>query len=153
MPIHAHTLRAACAAAIALILAATLLGWAYSPPTPEFELVTVTGRATCGGRPLSDMMVVLEEDAPRGFTAISQTKPDGSFRMEPWGDLGRDGVAPGTYRVHFLPRTRAASESGIAPKYRDSATSDLVVHVASSDWNRLELALPDARRGPTLAHH
>jgi hypothetical protein len=153
MPIHVHTLRAACAAAIALILAATLLRWAYSPPKPEFEMVTVTGRATCGGRPLSDMVVIFEEDAPRGFTAVSETKPDGSFRMEPWGNLGRDGVPPGTYRVRFLARTPAASESGVAPKYQASATSDLIVHVASSDWNRLELSLPDARRGPALAHH
>jgi hypothetical protein len=152
MPVHVHTARSAFAAALGLITAAILLGWAYRPPPSEFELVTVTGRATCGGRPLSDTVIVFEETAPRGVTAIGMIRPDGSFRMVPWGNLGRDGVPPGTYRVYFLAQTEAASESEVAPRYRASATSDLVVHVGPG-WNDLTFTLPAAGRGPMLAQH
>jgi hypothetical protein len=57
MPVHVHTMRSAFAATLGLITAAILLGWAYQPPPGELELVTVTGRATCGGRPLDGMLL------------------------------------------------------------------------------------------------
>src|SRR5947209_17348607 len=152
MPIHVHTLRTACGAAIGVTVAAILLDWVYQPPPSEFELAAVTGRVTCGGRPLRDALIVFEETGRRGFMAVGATRPDGSFRMEPWADRHHHGVAPGTYRVYFIPRTRTSMASGLAFKYRTSGTSDLIVHVGPG-WDEFELSLPHARGRPTLAQH
>jgi hypothetical protein len=128
MSVHIHTMRSSVAGALGVILAASLLRWAYVP-TPEIQLVAVTGRATSGGHPLGGMWVVFQEDSARGFTACAQVRPDGSFRMMPWGNFGRDGVAPGTYHVFFAGSPWALEATPVDPKYRDPGKSNLVVHV------------------------
>ena len=141
MPVHIHTMRASCAGALGVILAAILLNWAYSPPE-EFPLVAVTGRATCGDHPLGGMWVMFEEDAPRGFTACAEIRPDGSFRMQPWGQFDNEGVKPGTYRVRFLGRPLDTTAAPIASKYQSTTTSGLLVHVGP-DWNDMVFSLSD----------
>ena len=141
MPVHIHTLRASCAGALGVILAAILLNWAYSP-AEESRLVPVTGRVTCGDPPLGGMWVMFEEDAPRGFTACAEIRPDGSFRMQPWGNFDHEGVRPGNYRVRFVGRPLAAVAVPVAPKYQSTATSGLLVHVGPA-WNEMRFSLPD----------
>jgi hypothetical protein len=151
MSVHIHTMRKYCAGAFGVILAAILLHSAYVP-TPEIPLVAVTGQATSGGHPLGGLWVVFQEDAPRGFTACAQVQKDGSFRMMPWGNFARNGVAPGTYHVFFAGSPWAIQETPVDPKYRDPGKSDLVVHVGST-WNEIMLTLPVPGRGSTLVQH
>lgn len=141
MPVHIHTMRAWCAAALGVALTAILLNWAYSP-AQEFRLVPVTGRVTCGDHSLGGMCVMFEEDAPSGFTAFAEIRPDGSFRMHPWGDFDRDGVKPGTYRVRFIGHPLAQGAAPVAPKYQSSTTSGLLVHVGPA-WSDVVFTLPD----------
>jgi hypothetical protein len=141
MSVHIHTMRACCTGALGLILAAILLGWTYSPAEP-IELVPVTGRVTCGSHPLGGMRVWFQEDAARGFSACGEIQPDGSFRMQPSGRYDRDGVAPGTYRVHFIGHPSDAPVAPVGSKYQATQTSDLLVHVRP-DWNDFALSLPD----------
>ena len=141
MPFHIHTLRASCAGALGVMLAVILLGWAYSP-AEEYPLAPVTGRVTCGDHPLGGMWVLFEEDAPRGFTACAEIRPDGSFRMQPWGTFDREGVKPGTYRVRFVGHPLDAVAVPVAPRYRSTATSGLLVHIGPS-WNDVEFSLTD----------
>jgi hypothetical protein len=152
MYVHLHTMRSCCSGALGLILAAFLLHWAYTPPPEEFELFPVTGRVTYGGRPLGGTWVVFEEEGRRGFTACSELRPDGSFRMDSWGQFNRDGIPTGTYKVFFAGSTLDAPETPIDPKYQDPRTSGLLVHVRP-DWNDFVFSLPDPGRGPTLAQH
>jgi len=119
MPSHLHTMRSYCAGAFVVIPAAALLGAAYPSPSGAPELARVVGRATCGGRPLGGMRIILQEDGPRGFTASGLVEADGSFRIKPWSELGREGVAPGTYRVSFIPNRPGAPHPWLDPTYED----------------------------------
>jgi hypothetical protein len=150
MNVHIHTMRSYCQKVLSLILIVILLGWAYALRSGDIELAKVTGRVTSGGHPLGGMWVMFLEDGPRGFTAAGMAQADGSFRMRPWGRIGRDGVAPGTYRVYFIPKTPGATMSAVDVKYQNPATSDLLVHVGPA-WNDFAFSLPQPGRGPTLA--
>ena len=144
-----RTIRSVCTIAIGVILAALLLGYAYAPPRDELELAAVTGRAICGGHPLRGMLVMFDKINPPGDLAASTVMADGSFRMET-GD--RPGLAPGTYRVFFYPQPPDAPEPTIDPKYLDSRTSGLLVHIEPG-WNEVTFSLPGAGQCPTLPSH
>jgi hypothetical protein len=150
MNVHIHTMRAYCHKVLALILVIILLGWAYAPRSGGLELAKVTGRVTCGGHPLGGVWIMFLEAGPRGFTASGMVQADGSFRMKPWSRISREGVAPGTYRVYFIPKTLGALESAVDEKYQNPVTSDLLVHVGPA-WNDFAFSLPAPGRGPTLA--
>ncbi len=152
MPVHLHTLRAACAGALGLILAAGLLQWAYTPPPAEFEIVPVSGRVTCGGQPLGGMWIVFEEASPRGLTAFADIQADGSFRMHPWGDMDHYGIGSGTYRVYVVGHSSAGLESSVDPRYQNPGTTDLLVQIGPG-WDDLRFDLPVAGHGPMLAQH
>ena len=142
-------IRSVCAVAIGVILAALLLGHAHAPPRYEFELAAVTGRATCGGHPLGGMLVMFDKINPPGNLTAGSVMADGSFRMET-GD--QPGLVPGAYRVFFHPEFPDAPEPTIDPKYRDSRTSGLLVHIEPG-WNEVTFSLPGAGRCPTLPSH
>jgi hypothetical protein len=144
-----RTIRSVCAVAIGVILAAFSLGHAYAPPRGEFELAAVTGRVTCGGHPLGGMLVMFDQINPPGYIAASPVMADGSFRME---TRHHSGLVPGTYRVSFHPEPPDAPEPTIDPKYRDSRTSGLLVHIEPG-WNEVMFSLPGAGRGPILPSH
>jgi hypothetical protein len=150
MNVHIHTMRSYCHKALGLILVVILLGWVYASPSGEIELAKVTGRVTSGGHPLGGTRIVFLETGPRGFMASAMLQADGSFRMKPWGRFGREGVAPGAYRVYFIPKTPGATMSAVDEKYQNPVTSDLLVHVGPG-WDDFAFSLPAPRRGPTLA--
>jgi hypothetical protein len=152
MPLHLHTMRSYCAGAFLVIPAAALLSAAYPSPSDMPELARVVGRATCGGRPLGGMRIIFQEDGPRGFTASGLVEADGSFRMKPWGQLGRDGVAPGTYRVYFISNESGMPDPWLEPRYEDPGTSGLEVRIGPG-WNEVVYSLPGPDRGPTVVRH
>jgi hypothetical protein len=150
MNVHIHTMRSYCHKALGLILVVILLGWAYASRSGDIDLARVTGRVTSGGHPLGGTWIVFLEDGPRGFMASDMLQADGSFRMKPWSRLRREGVAPGTYRVYFIPKTRGTRMLAVDEKYQNPATSDLLVHVGPA-WNDFAFTLPAPGHGPTLA--
>jgi hypothetical protein len=152
MPLHLHTMRYYCGTAVVIIPAVALLGGAYSSPADAPDLARVTGRATCGDHPLGGMRIMFLEDGPRGFTASGLVEADGSFRMKPWSRLDREGVAPGTYRVYFIPKRSGAPDPWLDPKYQDPGMSGLLVRVGP-DWNEIVFSLPGPDRGPTVVRH
>jgi hypothetical protein len=145
-------MRSYCSGAFIVIPAAALLGAAYPSPSDAPELARVNGRATSGGRPLGGMWIMFREDGPRGFTASGLIEADGSFRMKPWGQLGREGVAPYTYRVYFISKKSGAPQPWLDPKYEDPGTSGLEVRIGPG-WNEIVFSLPGSDRGPTVVRH
>jgi len=152
MPWHVHTMRSYCAGAFIVIPAAALLGAAYPSPSEAPELARVVGRATCGGHPLGGMWIMFLEDGPRGFMAGGLVETDGSFRMKPWGQLDREGVAPSTFRVYFIPKKSGVPDPSLDPKYEDPGTSGLLVRVGRG-WNEIVFSLPGPDLGPTVIRH
>jgi hypothetical protein len=152
MPLRLHTMRSYGAAAVVVIPAVTLLGGAYRSPAGAPELAQVVGRATCEGHPLGGMWILFLEDGPRGFTASDLIEADGSFRMKPWSRLDREGVAPGTYRVYFIPKESGMPDPSLDPKYEDPGTSGLLVRVGPG-WNEIVFSLPGPDLGPTIVRH
>jgi hypothetical protein len=153
MSVHIHTMRSYCAGALCLIpaLAVIPLGGAYEPRWGEFELAAVTGRVTCGGRPLNGMATIhfLAADDHR-FDAYGWLNPDGSFRLQTWSNLSGEGIVPGKYRVYFDTSCSAAVESLVDRKYQDPRTSDLLVQVGPP-WNDFLFSLPEPGPEPFLA--
>jgi len=149
MPVHIHTLRACCAAALGLILAVILLGVAYAPPRAEADLASVTGRVTCGGHPPGKTLIVFAGGGPRGTPGADLVGADGSFRLRA-GNF--DGLVPATYRIYFLPFAGAAPDASVDRKYLRPETSDLRVRLEPGR-NDVAITLPGAARGPTLARH
>ncbi len=143
MPLHIHSIRSWCAAALAAIPAVILYCGAYGPPRAESELATVTGHVTRGGQPLGGMWIVFEEAGPHGRESYGALQPDGTFRVHPRDSLGRDGAVPATYRVYFLSRSPGAPKSLVAPAYLKARTSGLVVRVEPG-WNEFSFTLPGA---------
>ena len=143
MPLHIHTIRSCCAAALAAIPAVILCCSAYGLPRAERDLAPVTGRVTRGGQPLGGMWIVFEEAGPHGREAYGSVQPNGTFQTHPRDSLGRDGMVPATYRVYFLLRSPDAPDSLVAPEYQDARTSRLVVRVEPG-WNDISFDLHEA---------
>ncbi len=133
MLIHTHAMRKWCATALVLVPAPLLLGWASAPESRDSRLVPVSGRVTCTDRPFSGMIHFLPEDR-RVAHAMGPVKPDGSFQVYVNGQMNLCGAVPGTYRVVLQPRLSDKAGSRVDNKYRDSRTTDLVVHIGP-DWN------------------
>jgi hypothetical protein len=152
MSVHIHTLRSYCAGTLGLLILAMVgipLGWAYEPTAGEFEFAEVTGRVTCGGRPLggeATIHFVAPED-PR-FDAFAVLDPDGSFQLQHMSNLGGEGIVPGMYRVYLTPSS-AEVGSSLAEKYQDPRTADLLVEVGPS-WNDFVFSLPEPAPDPSL---
>jgi len=149
MPSHLHTMRSYCAGAFIAIPAAALLGAAYPSPSDAPERALVVGRATSGGHPLGGMWILFEGVGAGGHTVASTVEADGSFRMEPGGG---EGLSPGEYRVHFLPRRAGVSHPSLDPKYEDPGTSGLEVRIGPG-WNEVVFSLPGPDEGPTVVRH
>src|SRR5262249_18381553 len=152
MPVHIHTMRSACLGAIGLMMAMTVLAWENQRPAAEIASVPVTGRATCGGRPLGGMGIVFQPPSPPGFHSARTVRPAGSFRARSWTKYVGEGVVPGTYRVYFEPDRSSAVSPWIDSKYQDPRTTNLLVHVGP-DWNDFSFSLPDPARGATLVQN
>jgi hypothetical protein len=148
MPFRLHTMRSCCGAALALILAVTVLGEVHRPPAADLKPATVTGRVTCGGRPLGGMSVIFEATDPHGHAVTGPVMADGSFRM---GRRDNKGLVPGTYHVYFV-RHPSGPDPRIDPRYQDPGTSGLVVRVGP-DWNEIVFYLPGRDGGPTVVRH
>jgi len=146
MMFHIHTLRGSFGAALGAIVSLALLGGAYASHPAAPGGARVTGRVTCGGRPLGGRFILFEQIDPGGSTVASTVMADGSFHL---GPRQNSGLQPGAYRVHFFRRTTDAPDPLLPAKYLDPRTSGLLVHVGP-DWNAIEFALPGPRsdRGP-----
>jgi hypothetical protein len=148
-------MRSYCAGTLGLVVimapAVILCGRAYESRSRQFELAAVTGRVTCGGRPLSGMATIhfLAADDHR-FDAYAWLNPDGSFRLQTYSNLGDEGIGLGKYRVYFHTRQSAAVGSSIDRKYQDPRTSDLLVQVGPN-WNDFLFSLPEPGPDPSLA--
>src|SRR5262249_57927384 len=96
MSVHIHTLRSYCAGTLGLLILAMVgiqICWAYEPPAREFELAEVTGRVTCGGRPLggeATIPFVAPDDRP--FDAAAAPDPDRSFPLLHVSNLAGHGI-------------------------------------------------------------
>jgi hypothetical protein len=153
MPVHIHTLRSYCAGTLGLLILAMVgipLSQAYEPPAREFELAEVTGRVTCGGRPLGGMATIHFKAADDDrFDALAALHPDGSFRLQHVRYLGGEGIVPGLYRVYFFTTSWAVARSSVGEKYQDPRTSDVLVEVGPS-WNDFVFSLPEPAPDPSL---
>jgi hypothetical protein len=152
MSVHIHTLRSCCAGTLGLLILAMVgipLSQAYEPPAREFEFAVVTGRVTCGGRPLGGEATIqfVRADDDR-FDAFASLHPDGSFQLQHLRNLGGEGIVPGLYRVYFTTSS-AAVGSSVGEKYQDARTSDLLVEVGPS-WNDFVFSLPEPAPAPSL---
>jgi hypothetical protein len=139
MLVHIHTMRNWCATALVLVPAPLLLGWASTPESKDLRLVQVSGRVTCNDRPFRGTIHFLPE-AKGVAHAMGPVKPDGSFQLYVNGRTDLSGAVPGTYRVVLQPRIPDMAGSCVDGKYRDSRTTDLVVHVGP-DWNYVRVDL------------
>jgi hypothetical protein len=119
------------------LLLATLILAAGCNSAPEVHLVPAKGKVTYRGQPLKNATVQFVPEQPKGGsgpTATGRTDDSGAFTLT---TEGRDGAAPGTYRVLVMSLGPA-----LPPRYSNPKTA-LQVTVPAEGKQDLVLALVD----------
>jgi hypothetical protein len=105
------------------------------------KTVSVQGRVLVDGKPLTTGLVVFQADASKGNNSRherrGQVDPEGNYRLT---TQGRDGAAPGWYKVAVIATRRTTSHNGlhtpgqwlIARQYGSTVTSGLSVYVSEN---------------------
>ena len=122
-----------------LIAAATLLVAASGCGQPT--RATVTGRVTCGGRPVADAFVVFSPVA--GPAAGAVTDSAGAYRLVAGGPHG-DRVFAGRCQITVTDANPEGRTGGvrILPQLADPATSGLAADLVAGP-NVVDLELPE----------
>ena len=134
MNVHLHRSRYVMGWVLAIIFFSPF-ALILASPQSKVSRSGVTGRVTCSGRPLSDVMICL--DAEGGdHSAFGPLGSDGSFQLLSMRD-GCPGTAPGRYHAHLYTTAQGAK---LPAKYRSTQTSGLEIEI-ESDWNELDIEL------------
>ncbi len=131
---------------VALAVCTGLLAVGCGSPPPE-KFVTVSGRVTVSGKPLTAGQLAFIPDEPQGNThaeySLGDLQPDGTYTLAT-NDKG--GVRPGRYKVVVwawaepVPAAPAYDASGqlkpirahVAAKYVKKETTDLQIEVVEN---------------------